>query len=157
MSQIATATTPTATASARTNPVFVKLFSRFHVWLYRRTDGRALGKVMGVPVLLLTTTGRKSGQPRTTPLLFLRDGSDLVVVASNGGSDRTPAWWLNLQRRSEAQVQVGAEMHRMRAEQARPEEHARLWPLLNRIYPEYESYQQKTSRRIPVVVLKPAT
>lgn len=141
---------------ARTNPTFVRWFSRFHVWLYRTTGGRALGQVMNAPILLLTTTGRKSGVARTTPLIYLRDGADLAVVASNGGSDRTPAWWLNLQQRADGEVQIGAERTRVTARQATAAEQARLWPLLNGIYPEYETYQKNTARPIPVVLLTPA-
>jgi deazaflavin-dependent oxidoreductase (nitroreductase family) len=139
----------------RTSATFVRWFSRFHVWLYRRTEGRVLGEVMKAPILLLTTTGRKSGVARTTPLIFLRDGAELAVVASNGGSDQTPAWWLNLQQNPEGEVQIGGKRMRASARQADADEHARLWPLLNGIYPEYESYQQKTARRIPVVLLRP--
>lgn len=145
-----------AAHEARTNPTFVRWFSRFHVWLYRRTGGRALGQVMNAPILLLTTTGRKSGVARTTPLIFLRDGAELAVVASNGGSDRTPAWWLNLQHRPEGEVQIGPRRIRVTARQATAEEQARLWPLLNGVYPEYQSYQDKTTRPIPVVLLTPA-
>ncbi len=140
-----------------TTPAFVRNFSRFHVWLYRRTDGRKLGKVRDAPILLLTTTGRRSGQQRTTPLIFLRDGDDLAVVASNGGSDLAPAWWLNLQARNEAAVQIGSEHLRVRARAATADEHARLWPLLNGIYPDYDSYQRKTTRKIPVVLLSRLT
>lgn len=140
---------------ARTNPAFVRWFSRFHVWLYRLTGGRVLGQVMNAPILLLTTTGRKSGVARTTPLIFLRDGADLAVVASNGGSEHTPAWWLNLRQRAEGEVQVGPRRTRVSARQATAQEQARLWPLLNGIFPEYESYQKKTTRPIPVVLLTP--
>ncbi|MFN7953227.1 MAG: nitroreductase family deazaflavin-dependent oxidoreductase [bacterium] len=138
-----------------TMPSFVRWFSRFHVWLYRRSGGKTLGKIREAPILLLTTTGRKSGQQRTTPLIFLRDGASLAVVASNGGSDLAPAWWLNLQASSEAEVQIGGERLRVRARAATAEEQARLWPLLNGIYPDYESYQRKTTRPIPVVLLSP--
>lgn len=145
-----------AAQTARTNPAFVRWFSRFHVWLYRRTGGRVLGQVMKAPILLLTTTGRKTGTQRTTPLIFLRDGADLAVVASNGGSEQTPAWWLNLQECTQGEVQIGPRRTRVIARQASAAEQARLWPLLNGIYPEYESYQKKTSRPIPVVLLTPA-
>ncbi|MBK7975475.1 MAG: nitroreductase family deazaflavin-dependent oxidoreductase [Deltaproteobacteria bacterium] len=142
--------------NVRTNATFVRWFSRFHVWLYRRTGGRVLGQVMNAPILLLTTTGRKTGVARTTPLIFLRDGSELAVVASNGGADRTPAWWLNLQQQGVGEVQIGPRRTSVTARQASAAEQARLWPLLNGIYPEYESYQKKTTRPIPVVLLTPA-
>jgi deazaflavin-dependent oxidoreductase (nitroreductase family) len=125
-----------------------------HVALYRATGGRVGGRFGRAPILLLDTTGRKTGQRRTTPLLYLRDGDDFVVVASNAGRDWEPAWWLNLRANPAAQVRVGSRVHRVQAEQAGPGDRARLWPLLNRIYPSYDSYQRRVSREIPVVRLR---
>jgi deazaflavin-dependent oxidoreductase (nitroreductase family) len=124
--------------------------------LYRLTGGRVGGMIRKAPVVLLTTTGRKSGQPRTAPLLALRDGENTVIVASNGGSDRHPVWWLNLQKHPEADLQLGSEKKRVRAERANDEEKARLWPRLVEMYSSYEDYQKKTERAIPVVILRPA-
>jgi deazaflavin-dependent oxidoreductase (nitroreductase family) len=104
-------------------------------------------------VLLLTTTGRKSGRERTIPLLYLQDGEELVVVASNGGAPRHPAWWLNLEANPRATVEVGDRKLRVRAEQASPEEKERLWPKLVAMYSSYEDYQKRTEREIPVIIL----
>lgn len=112
--------------------------------------------MLGSPVLLLITTGRKSGRERTVPLLYLRDGEDLVVVGSNGGAATHPAWWLNLRANPEAIVEVGDQKLRVRAKKADPEEKDRLWPKLVAMYPSYEDYQRRTDREIPVVLLKPA-
>jgi F420H(2)-dependent quinone reductase len=129
------------------------LATRFHSSLYRKTEGRFGGQMFGAPVLLLNTVGRKSGKPRTTPLLYLADGDDYAIVASNGGAPKHPAWWLNLRERPEATVEVGGRKARVRAEEAGPEEKARLWPKLVEMYPSYADYQKKTKREIPVVVL----
>ena len=124
-----------------------------HQWLYETTDGRVtwLG---GLPNLLLRTTGRKTGTQRTAALVYLQDGNDLVVVASNGGSDRPPAWWLNIQKTPDVEVQVGRERRQMRARIAGPEERARLWPLVNELNAgRYDAYQARTAREIPLVIL----
>jgi len=107
-------------------------------------------------VLLLTARGRKTGKARTTPLLYLQDGDRLVVVASKGGAPRHPAWFLNLAANPEVTVERGRERLAMRAREADDEERARYWPQVVAMYPGYEKYQQKTSRRIPLVVLEPA-
>lgn len=111
--------------------------------------------MLGSPVLLLTTTGRKSGKPRTIPLLYLPDGENLLVVASNGGTSGHPAWWLNLEDNPEANVEVGGRTLRVRAEEAEGEERGRLWGRVVRMYGAYQQYQEKTDRRIPVVILRP--
>jgi deazaflavin-dependent oxidoreductase (nitroreductase family) len=126
-----------------------------HNALYRLSGGKVGGRMGKAPVLLLTVTGRKSGKRRTTPLLYSRDGENLVVIASVGGAPRHPAWYLNLQGR-EAEVQVGRERRRVRARDADGEERDRLWAQMVGLYPPYEAYQRKTTRRIPVVVLEPA-
>jgi deazaflavin-dependent oxidoreductase (nitroreductase family) len=127
-----------------------------NVWIYRRTGGRIGGRLSHAPVLLVDHVGRRSGQARTTPLLYLANGSDLVIVASRGGSDATPAWWLNLKASPATTVQVGAERRRVIARQATPEEKAVLWPKLVAMYGDYAAYQQRTTREIPVVILSPA-
>lgn len=132
-----------------------KMFTNAHSLVYRATGGRVAGRVFKSPVLLLTTTGRKSGRERTIPLMYLEDGENLVVVASNGGAPNHPAWWLNLKANPEATVQIGDRKVRVRAERARPEEKERLWPKLVAMYGSYEDYQKRTQREIPVVVLRP--
>lgn len=134
---------------------FIRVMSRANVWLYRQTGGRVGGRLRGAPVLLLTTTGRKSGEPRTTPLLYLRDGDDYAVVASYGGRPHHPAWFLNAQADPDVEIQVGAERSARRARAATDEERDRLWPRLVELYRPYADYQAKTSRRIPVVLLEP--
>jgi len=125
-----------------------------HSSLYRWSGGKVGGRMRGAPVLLLDVTGRKSGKRRTTPLLYGRAGENFVVVASKGGDPRHPAWYLNLQG-GEAEVEVGREHVRVRARDAEGEERERLWAQMVGLWPPYADYQQKTSRRIPVVVLEP--
>lgn len=132
-----------------------KVAGALHSTLYRLTGGKVGGRIGKAPVLLLTVTGRKSGRRRTTPLLYGRDGDDLVVIASKGGDPRHPAWYLNLQRQ-EAEVQIGRERRRVRARDAEGERRERLWAQMVALYPPYADYQQRTTRRIPVVVLEPA-
>lgn len=137
------------------NPVLIRAIGRIHRTLYRLTAGALGGKLAGKPMLLLTTTGRKTGKSRTTPLQYLEDGENMVVVASNGGNPRHPAWWFNLERHPEAEVQVGKVTRRVRAETASAEERSRLWPLLVETTPGYAEYQKGTERTIPVVILRP--
>jgi F420H(2)-dependent quinone reductase len=127
-----------------------------HTAFYRMTGGW-VGGWIGVPILLLTTKGRKSGKPRTQPLLYLPTENGYALVASYGGSDRHPDWYLNLEAEPEVEVQVGPVRQRMRARTASPERRAELWPLLVAVYRDYESYQSRTQREIPVVELQPAS
>ncbi len=137
------------------NPTLMKVMSVTHLFWYRMTGGVIGGSFGGKPMLLLTTTGRKSGRPRTTPLQYLADGENMVLVASNGGNTWHPAWWLNLERNPEAEVQVRNERMRVKAEKAAGEERERLWRLLVEMYSGYEGYQKTANREIPVVVLRP--
>ncbi len=124
-------------------------------WLYEKTDGRFTW-LAGLPVLLLRTIGRKTGAERTAALVYLQDGNDLVVVASNGGGDRSPGWFYNVQRNAEVSVQVGRHRRRMRARVADSQERVRLWPLVNANNSNrYDGYQAKTKRQIPLVILSP--
>jgi deazaflavin-dependent oxidoreductase (nitroreductase family) len=131
--------------------------TKLHSFVHRATSGRVGGRVVGSPVLLLTTIGRKSGRERTVPLLYLKDGEDLVVVGSNGGTAAPPAWWLNLKASPEASVELGGRKVRVRAEEAGSEEKERLWPKLVKMYGGYEDYRRQTDREIPVVVLHPVS
>jgi F420H(2)-dependent quinone reductase len=128
--------------------------STLHRVLYRASGGRVGGRIWGLSILLLTTTGRKSGRPRTTPLCFLPDGDALVVVGSNGGMDWFPAWWLNLLDQPRATVEVGRERRAVLARRATPDEHARLWAEITAIAPGYLKYRQRTRREIPLVLLE---
>ena len=127
-----------------------------HVRLYRETGGEEGYLWNGAPSLLLTTTGRKSGEPRTAPLIFARDGDDSLIVASVGGMPKHPAWYLNLQAEPKAQIQVKDEVIDVVARTATDDEKPRLWGIVNEIWPNYETYQTRTDRVIPVVVLTPA-
>ncbi len=135
---------------------FWKVVGRLHTRLYRLTGGKVGHGTGHITNLLLTTTGRKSGQARTVPLAYLADGDTYVVVASNGGADRHPLWWLNLQTTPRAQVQVGSQTVDVVAHRATPDEWAQLWPQLKTVNPFYAQYEQITDRQIPVVVLTPA-
>jgi deazaflavin-dependent oxidoreductase (nitroreductase family) len=129
--------------------------SKTHLVVYRLSRGRFLSRVAGMPVLLLTTTGRRSGKPRTTPLTFFRDGADLVAIASNGGADRPPDWSLNLQQNPRAIVEIGTEELTVQARTASAEERERLWVGITATYSGYARYQNKTARQIPVLILTP--
>jgi deazaflavin-dependent oxidoreductase (nitroreductase family) len=131
--------------------------SRANVWAYRLSGGRLGGRFWGgAPVLLLTTVGRRSGASRTAPLLYLPDGENLVVVASKGGMSHHPLWYKNLEANPRVEVEVGSERRTMVSRRATAAEKAALWPRLVAMYPEYESYQARTERDIPVVILSPA-
>jgi len=134
----------------------LKTAGAIHRALYRSSGGRVGGKVWGLSILLLTTTGRKTGKARTNPLCFLPDGDALVVVASNGGMDWSPSWWLNLRAQPRATVQVGRAKRAVRAREATPEERVRLWAAVTSIAPGYLRYEQRTDRPIPLVILEPA-
>ena len=129
--------------------------STLHSAVYRVSGGRLAGQAMGLPVLLLTTTGRRTGRRRTVPLLYVRDGADVVVVASNGGMDWFPAWWLNLERHPAAVIQLGRERRQVNAAKADAERRARLWPEFTRPYPSYLKYEARTTRELPLVILSP--
>ena len=134
----------------------LKVVSGAHTLLYRASGGRVGNRIWGLSILLLTTRGRKTGRPRTTPLCFLRDGDDLVVVASNAGMNWFPSWWLNLSCEPGATIQVGSTRRPIRAREATPEERARLWAQLTSVAPGYLKYQERTSRIIPLAILQPA-
>jgi F420H(2)-dependent quinone reductase len=138
---------------------FERLVGRYflyvHQWLFETTDGR-ITWLGGLPVLLLRTIGSKTGAQRTAALVYLKDGNDLVIVASNGGSDRAPAWLGNLRNTPRVGVQIGRERQTMRARIAGAAERARLWPLVNQMNAgRYDVYQSRTKREIPLVILSP--
>ena len=133
----------------------IRFLSKAHLAAYRLSRGRVLGSVAGMPVLLLTTTGRRSGKARATPLTFFRDATDLVVIASNGGADRPPDWSLNLQQAPRAVVEIGTDKVAVTARRASEHERERLWIVITATYAGYARYQERTTRRIPVVLLTP--
>jgi deazaflavin-dependent oxidoreductase (nitroreductase family) len=132
----------------------VKLFGQEHVERYRATDGAEGHDWEGTQTLLLTTTGRRSGESRTTPLIYAPAGDSFAIVASKGGADEPPAWYLNLSENPEVEVQVKADRFRARARTADAEEKPELWRKMVAEWPSYDEYQQKTDREIPVVVLE---
>lgn len=129
-------------------------FAARHARRYVETDGAEGHEWRGVPTLLLTTVGRRSGRRRRTPLIYGCDGERYVVVASFGGSPRHPMWYLNLRETPEVEVQVGADRFHAHARTATDEERPRLWELMRGIWPYYDDYQERTRRRIPLVVLE---
>jgi F420H(2)-dependent quinone reductase len=136
--------------------VVLKYFARVHIWVYERTDGRLGARLLWFPTALLTTTGRKSGEPRTTPTLYLRDGNRVILPASFGGRAENPTWYLNLKENPTVEVRIRAERLRLSARDATDEERARYWPPLIRMYPPYRGYRDATDRVIPLVVCEPA-
>jgi deazaflavin-dependent oxidoreductase (nitroreductase family) len=131
------------------------LFGQEHVRRYRETDGAEGHRWReDSTVLLLTTTGRRSGNETTTPLIYDLDGDDVVIVASKGGAPADPGWYRNLRVHPEVGVQIKGERFRARARTAEGGERARLWQQMNRVWPHYDAYQERTAREIPVVVLE---
>ncbi len=137
------------------------MMAKSQVWVYRRTGGRIGGKWRvgagfrkPVPTLLLEHRGRRSGKVFTTPLLYITDGPDVVVVASQGGLPKHPQWYHNLLAQPDTQIQIRARRWPVRARTAEPQERARLWPLLLEAYADFGNYQAWTEREIPVMILQ---
>jgi deazaflavin-dependent oxidoreductase (nitroreductase family) len=132
------------------------LFGEEHVRRYEETDGAEGHDWQGTTVLILTTTGRRTGKPRATPLIYRKHGGDYLVVASRGGADSHPSWYLNLQANPEVGVQVLGDEFTARARTAQPAEKQEMWREMAATWPAYDDYQRKTRRDIPVVVLERA-
>jgi len=132
-----------------------ELHGQNHVERYRETDGAEGHDWRGTQTLLLTTTGRKTGAKRTTPLIYQPYGNDYLVVASKGGAPAPPAWYLNLTEHPRVEVQVRADVFGARARVATPEEKPDMWRTMTARWPDYDAYQRKTDREIPIVVLEP--
>jgi deazaflavin-dependent oxidoreductase (nitroreductase family) len=148
---------PSTMAELRRLKPVLRLMSRIQSGVIRASGGRLGTRFLrGAPVGLLTTRGRKSGQPRTLPLIYLEDGERIVIVASQGGMPRHPIWYLNLEAHPEVTFQVGARRRGYRARRADAGEKAVLWPRLCAVYRDYDDYQRRTERDIPVVILEPA-
>ena len=134
----------------------IKLMSRAQTFIYKKTGGKVGGKFLqGAPVALLTTTGRKTGEPRISPLLYLREGNRVVLVASKGGSATHPMWYLNLRANPKVSVQIKDEVLHLSARDATEEERARYWPKLVEMYSSFDDYQSWTDRVIPIVICDP--
>lgn len=132
-----------------------KLF--FSLWnvLYRASSGRIGGKMGRVEVLLLTTTGRKSGKKRTLPLVYIMDGPAYVITASAGGADKNPGWFFNVRSNLQSLIQVREKQIKVTAEVAGPERRSELWARLVELAPNFAGYEKRTSREIPMVILRP--
>lgn len=138
------------------SPFFVTLVDRAMTWVYEKSNGRLGGRLGNVGMLVLSTTGRKSGKLRSHTLQYLPDGASYVIVASNSGQDRHPGWYHNLLSNPHVQIRVGRRRQDAQASVAGPEEYARLWPLLIAQNPPWEAYARRTTRAIPVVILHPS-
>ncbi len=147
----------TSTERALSEPARLawRLGSGAHAGVYRATGGKVFGRMGKSPILLLNTVGRKSGKKRTSPLLYVMDGEDFVIIASKGGAATHPAWYLNLMANQEATVEVGDREMQVEAEEADPEDRTRLWQRMVEMYPAYDDYQKRTEREIPLLVLHP--
>jgi deazaflavin-dependent oxidoreductase (nitroreductase family) len=132
----------------------MKLIGKFHTQFYRYSGGLIGGRIDGLDILVLTTVGAKTGQKRSVPLPFFRDGKNYVLIASFGGNAKNPAWLSNLSKNPEVEIRVGPRSLKARATVAKQEERARIWGDITRAFPRYLVYQEKTERQIPVVVLE---
>src|SRR5579875_1482514 len=131
-----------------------QLFGAEHVRVYRETQGERGYHWRGTTILLLTTTGRSSGEERTTPLIHRTDGDRWVIVASKGGAPDHPGWFKNLEANPEAKIELPGQTVPVRARVAHGEERERLWSLMTEVWPDYDNYQRRTDREIPIVVLE---
>lgn len=134
---------------------FIKWMARGNTLVYKVSGGRIGGQFGKAPVALLTTIGRKTGEPRVSPLIYLRDGDRVILVASRGGSDKHPMWYLNLRANPTVQVQIKDEVLTLTARLATDDERAEYWPKLTAMYPSFTDYQSWTDRVIPIVVCEP--
>jgi deazaflavin-dependent oxidoreductase (nitroreductase family) len=138
----------------KNNP-FIRFLWDFHLWIYRLTGGRIGARLLAMPVLLLTTTGRKSGKERINPLSYVRHGDAFLVAASNGGADVPPGWYFNLAAHPAAQIQVGTRRMAVRARETAGAERDALWEKFKAMESAYARYETRTERLIPVMALEP--
>lgn len=131
----------------------VRVLSAIHRALYRMSGGGVGGRIAGMPVLLLTTAGRRTGKRRTVPLTYFEDEGAIVLVASYGGRPHNPAWFENLMAAGEGEVRIGRARRRLLARRATDDERGRLWPRIVKTYSGYAAYQAKTAREIPLAIL----
>ncbi len=147
---------PFTPSQERVGSLFIRIMSAAITWAFRLSGGRIGARFPGgAPVLLLTTIGRRSGQRRTAPLLYLEDGENLILVASKGGMSKHPVWYLNIEADPDVEIEIGRERRKMHARRATDEEKAALWPQLIAMYSSYDGYQARTERKIPVLILSP--
>ena len=138
---------------ARLKPRTIRSIGRLHAWLWKLSFGKLGDAFATLPFMLLTTRGRKTGRKRTTPVLYFQHGTDLIIVASFGGNDMHPAWYLNLERHPEAEAVINGERRSLIAHRVSSEEKQRIWPRLVKLYPNFATYQQRTRRQIPLLRL----
>lgn len=149
---------PKSKPRALNSPVvtfFIKWMAKGNTWIYRRTNGKLGGVFQNAPVALLTTTGRKTGEPRVSPLLYLREGDRVILGASRGGSDKHPLWYLNLKANPKVTVQIKDETLSLTARDANDAEREEYWPKMVAMYPTFEDYKSWTDRVIPIVICDP--
>jgi deazaflavin-dependent oxidoreductase (nitroreductase family) len=149
---------PWTPTQERVGSVVVKVMSVVNVWLYRATGGWLGSRFRyGAPVCLVTVIGRKSGRPLTVPLLYLQRGREVVLVASKGGMSHHPLWYHNMMANPRVEVEIGRDKQPMLVRRASDDEKRQLWPELVKMYPDYDDYQARTTRNIPVLILAPAS
>lgn len=136
---------------------FIKPFSRLNSFVYKLTGGRLMGKFQGLPVMLVTMTGVKTGKKRTIPLMYVPYGDGVIVVGSQGGAPKSPVWVKSIQANPDVEVQYMGEKMQLRARQLNDAEKAAVWPTCVKHYPPYEDYQARTDRNIPVFVCEPVS
>jgi len=135
---------------------FIRVMAALNTFVYRISGGRVAGKwTHGEPMLLLTTIGRKTGQARTVPLVYMRDGERFVVVGSQAGMSKDPQWMANAAANPNVEIEIGPEKLKMRAHRGNAEEKARYWPALCAMNSDYEAYQSRTTRDIPILIMDP--
>ena len=134
--------------------LFVKLLTVTHLFLYRATRGLVGNRITGMPVMLLTTIGSRTGKARTIPITYVRSGDNYVLTASNGGSDKNPSWFINIQRNPEAYIRLGGKKMKAYAAMADGATRTLLWAQLISSAPWYANYQKRTKRQIPMVILR---
>ena len=150
------AATPPRGLNSPQSKYIIKRMSRIQALVYKRTDGKVGGKFLkGAPVALLTTTGRKTGEPRVSPLLYLREGDRVILVASQGGAANNPMWYLNLKANPKVTIQIKDQVLHLTARDATEAEKAEYWPKLVAMYSSFDDYQSWTDRVIPVVICDP--
>jgi deazaflavin-dependent oxidoreductase (nitroreductase family) len=147
---------PFTPTEERIGGAVIHYIAKLNTWIYRASGGKIFGKwLRGAPIGLLTYRGRKSGRSLTTPLLYLSDGDRVVVVASKGGMSHHPLWYQNLVAHPDCEFDIGTQRRAYRARTGTPEEKQAYWPRLTAMYPDYQDYQARTDRDIPVVILEP--
>jgi deazaflavin-dependent oxidoreductase (nitroreductase family) len=138
------------------NKALMKIASKVNVFVYGLTGGRLMGSMGGSPICLVTMTGRRSGKKRTLPLIYVANGEDVVLVASQGGAPEHPVWYHNLVANPKVEIQSGSAKRAMHVRQASDEEKADIWPLAVSVYGDFAAYKDKTERNIPVLICSPA-